>query len=76
MSMTGFPFAARQLFSGFILILAVGANAALNRLKAVKGPVDFDSMSQAYEAFAEAAFCFALKYKGVTLERTQGTGQH
>lgn len=31
MSMTGFPFAARQLFSGFILILAVGANAALNR---------------------------------------------
>lgn len=31
MSMVGFPFAARQLFSGFILILAVGANAALNR---------------------------------------------
>jgi ribose/xylose/arabinose/galactoside ABC-type transport system permease subunit len=31
MSMTGFPFAARQLFAGLILILAVGANAALNR---------------------------------------------
>lgn len=31
MSMVGFPFAARQLFSGAILILAVGANAALNR---------------------------------------------
>lgn len=31
MNMVGFPFAARQLFSGFILILAVGANAALNR---------------------------------------------
>ena len=31
MSMVGFPFAARQLFSGAVLILAVGANAALNR---------------------------------------------
>ena len=31
MNMVGFPFAARQLFSGTILILAVGANAALNR---------------------------------------------
>lgn len=31
MSMVGFPFAARQLFSGLILILAVGANAMLNR---------------------------------------------
>lgn len=31
MSMLGFPFAARQLFSGLILILAVGANALLNR---------------------------------------------
>ena len=31
MSMAGFPFAARQLFTGLILILAVGANALLNR---------------------------------------------
>ncbi len=31
MSMVGFSFAARQLFAGIILILAVGANAALNR---------------------------------------------
>lgn len=31
MSMVGFPFAARQLFAGIILILAVGANALLNR---------------------------------------------
>ena len=31
MNMVGFPFAARQLFSGAILILAVGANAMLNR---------------------------------------------
>lgn len=31
MNMVGFPFAARQLFSGSILILAVGANAMLNR---------------------------------------------
>lgn len=31
MSMAGFPFAARQLFSGIVLILAVGANAMLNR---------------------------------------------
>lgn len=31
MSMVGFPFAARQLFAGIILILAVGANAMLNR---------------------------------------------
>jgi ribose transport system permease protein len=31
MNMVGFPFAARQLFSGLILILAVGANAMLNR---------------------------------------------
>lgn len=31
MNMVGFPFAARQLFSGTILILAVGANAMLNR---------------------------------------------
>jgi ribose transport system permease protein len=31
MNMVGFPFAARQLFSGMILILAVGANAMLNR---------------------------------------------
>ena len=31
MSMAGFPFAARQLFTGLILILAVGANAMLNR---------------------------------------------
>jgi ribose transport system permease protein len=31
MSMVGFPFAARQLFAGLILILAVGANAMLNR---------------------------------------------
>ncbi|WP_374379610.1 ABC transporter permease [Dongia sp.] len=31
MNMVGFPFAARQLFSGIILILAVGANAMLNR---------------------------------------------
>jgi ribose transport system permease protein len=31
MSMAGFPFAARQLFTGIILILAVGANALLNR---------------------------------------------
>jgi ribose transport system permease protein len=31
MSMVGFSFAARQLFAGVILILAVGANALLNR---------------------------------------------
>lgn len=31
MSMVGFPFAARQLFTGLILLLAVGANAMLNR---------------------------------------------
>ena len=31
MNMVGFPFAARELFSGLILILAVGANAMLNR---------------------------------------------
>ncbi len=31
MNMVGFPFAARQLFAGLVLILAVGANAALNR---------------------------------------------
>jgi ribose transport system permease protein len=31
MSMVGFPFAARQLFAGIILIVAVGANAMLNR---------------------------------------------
>lgn len=31
MNMVGFPYAARQLFAGIILILAVGANAALNR---------------------------------------------
>jgi len=31
MNMVGFPFAARQLFAGLILILAVGANAMLNR---------------------------------------------
>ncbi len=31
MNMVGFPSAARQLFAGLILILAVGANAALNR---------------------------------------------
>ncbi|MEX2692989.1 ABC transporter permease [Rhizobium mongolense] len=31
MNMVGFPFAARQLFSGMILILGVGANAMLNR---------------------------------------------
>lgn len=31
MNMVGFPFAARQLFSGMILILAVGTNAMLNR---------------------------------------------
>ncbi len=31
MSMVGFSFAARQLFAGIILILAVGANALLNR---------------------------------------------
>jgi ribose transport system permease protein len=31
MSMVGFPYAARQLFAGLILILAVGANAMLNR---------------------------------------------
>lgn len=31
MNMVGFPSAARQLFAGVILILAVGANAALNR---------------------------------------------
>ena len=31
MNMVGFPYAARQLFAGAILILAVGANALLNR---------------------------------------------
>lgn len=31
MNMVGFPYAARQLFAGLILILAVGANAMLNR---------------------------------------------
>jgi ribose transport system permease protein len=31
MNMVGFSYAARQLFSGIILILAVGANAMLNR---------------------------------------------
>jgi hypothetical protein len=31
MNMVGFSYAARQLFSGLILILAVGANAMLNR---------------------------------------------
>lgn len=31
MNMLGFPFAARQLFAGLVLIIAVGANAALNR---------------------------------------------
>ena len=31
MNMVGFPYAARQLFAGIVLILAVGANAALNR---------------------------------------------
>jgi ribose/xylose/arabinose/galactoside ABC-type transport system permease subunit len=31
MNMVGFPFAARQLFAGLVLIIAVGANAALNR---------------------------------------------
>jgi ribose/xylose/arabinose/galactoside ABC-type transport system permease subunit len=31
MSMAAFPYAARQLFAGLILIIAVGANAALNR---------------------------------------------
>jgi ribose/xylose/arabinose/galactoside ABC-type transport system permease subunit len=31
MNMVGFPFAARQLFAGLVLIVAVGANAALNR---------------------------------------------
>ncbi|VDC22699.1 ABC transporter permease [Pseudogemmobacter humi] len=31
MNMVGVPFAARQLFNGLVLILAVGANAMLNR---------------------------------------------
>jgi hypothetical protein len=31
MNMVGSPFAARQLFAGLVLIIAVGANAALNR---------------------------------------------
>ena len=31
MNMVGFPYAARQLFAGLILIFAVGANALLNR---------------------------------------------
>jgi ribose/xylose/arabinose/galactoside ABC-type transport system permease subunit len=31
MSMVGFSFSARQLFNGLVLILAVGANALLNR---------------------------------------------
>ncbi len=31
MNMVGFPYAARQLFAGLVLILAVGANAMLNR---------------------------------------------
>ncbi len=31
MNMVGFSFAARQLFNGLVLILAVGANALLNR---------------------------------------------
>ena len=31
MNMVGVPFAARQLFNGLVLILAVGANALLNR---------------------------------------------
>lgn len=31
MNMVGFPYAFRQLFAGLILILAVGANAMLNR---------------------------------------------
>lgn len=31
MNMVGFPSAARQLFAGLVLIIAVGANAALNR---------------------------------------------
>jgi len=51
-------------------------NELRNRLRAINGPVDFDGMSQAYEAFAEAAFCFALNHKGVKLGRTPGTGQH
>lgn len=31
MNMVGFPFAARHIFQGLVLILAVGANAMLNR---------------------------------------------
>mgnify|MGYP005810302777 CR=1 FL=1 len=31
MNMVGFPFAARHIFQGLVLIIAVGANAALNR---------------------------------------------
>ena len=31
MNMVGFPFAARHIFQGLVLIVAVGANAALNR---------------------------------------------
>ena len=42
-------------------------------LRSINGPEDYVSMSQAYEAYAEANFCLEMARRGVSLERTPGT---
>jgi hypothetical protein len=44
------------------------------RLHSISGVEDYVRMSQAYEAYAEANFCFEMTKRGVRLERTPGTG--
>jgi hypothetical protein len=49
----------------------------LNRkFRAVVRPEDHGPMAQVYEAYSEASFYLAMKDKGISLERTAGTGGH
>ena len=50
-------------------------NELRRRLVAVKRPEDHTQLGQVYEAFAEASFWLAMSGRGVSLERTSGTGQ-
>lgn len=45
------------------------------KLRAVTRPEDHQQMAQAYEAYAEASFWLEMADRGVSLDRTPGTGR-
>jgi len=70
------PFARLDAETDLNATLAALAKELFAKLKAIRRPEDYAQMAQAYEAYSEVLLYFAMRDRGVLIERTPGTGGH